>query len=420
MTADPTRCPPVHDLERLLAEALGVAERDAVETHVEACTLCQDQLARLSTTNVLPDIPMAVPASGGPEPEAAFLERLRQLTQAAPAAAGRPSGEWRPAVPRPAPDPRFPDGRLGRYQILDRLAVGGMGVVYRARHVDLDKVVALKVLPAGDIGELNVARFRNEMRAIGGLHHPNIVAAHDAGDAGGVHYLAMDFVDGVDLARLTRRHERLPAAEACEAVRQAALGLQHAFERGLVHRDLKPSNLILSRAGTVQVLDLGLARAVGGPSERLTASGALLGTADYLAPEQWERPHAADVRADVYGLGCTLYHLLAGRPPFVGEQYANPMAKMRGHHQDAPPPITAVRPDLPAGLVAVLNRMLAKDPARRPQTPAEVAEALRPYAAGADLVRLLDASEGADESGPPAARTPGPATRETLPGPGRV
>jgi CHAT domain-containing protein len=417
MIADQTPCPPVNDLERLLAEALSDSERDAVETHVEACTLCQDQLTRLSATNVHSVIPVvAGPAAVDPEPEGAFLERLRQLAQNPAAVAGRSNGEWRPTVPKPHPDPRFPDGRVGRYEVLDRIAVGGMGVVYRARHVDLDKVVALKVLPAGDVGELNVARFRNEMRAIGGLRHPNIVTAHDAGDANGVHYLAMDFVDGVDLARLTRRHERLPVAEACEAIRQAALGLHHAFERGLVHRDLKPSNLMLARNGIVQVLDLGLARAAGAPAERLTITGALLGTADYLAPEQWEQPHKADVRADVYGLGCTLYHLLAGRPPFVGEKYANPMAKMRGHYEDSPPPITAARPDLPPGLAAILVRMLAKDPAARFQTPAEVAAALRPFAAGADLVRLLDSSGVAVESTIEAARTPGPATRETMPG----
>ncbi len=139
MTTDLTPCPPIDDLERLLAEALSASERDAVEAHVEACTLCQDQLTRLSATNVHSVIPVvAGPVGADPEPEAAFLERLRQLAQDPAAVAGRSGGEWRPTVPKPAPDPRFPDGRLGRYEVLERIAVGGMGVVYRARHVDLD------------------------------------------------------------------------------------------------------------------------------------------------------------------------------------------------------------------------------------------------------------------------------------------
>src|SRR5262249_12116432 len=157
---------------------------------------------------------------------------------------------------------------------------------------------------------------------IGKLDHPNIVVAHDAGESRGVHFLVMEWVDGMDLARVVERHGRLPAADACEAVRQAAVGLQHAYERGLVHRDGKPSNAMLARDGRVRLLDLGLARSFGeAAADTLTAKGALLGTADYLAPEQWDQPHAADTRADIYSLGCTLYHLLTGRPPFAGDAY---------------------------------------------------------------------------------------------------
>jgi hypothetical protein len=166
----------------------------------------------------------------------------------------------------------------------------------------------------------------------------------------------------------------------------------------------------------VQVLDLGLARAAGDdPSERLTSKGALLGTADYLAPEQWEHPESADIRADIYGLGCTLYHLLAGRPPFDNDRNSAILARMRAHQEQPPPPIAKARPDVPPGLAAILNRMLAKDPADRFQTPAELAEALRPFAAGADLARLLDAD--ATAAGPAeAAVTPGPAALETAMG----
>src|SRR4051812_37925435 len=299
MTANPTACPSVGDLERLLAEDLRGAERDTVESHVEACVTCQEQLARLSTPSFRSVAGDPDGTGPDPEPDERFLRLLRESPPR--------TGDTASAPPLAGPDAaRFPGGRLGRYEILEKLASGGMGAVYRARHVELGKVVALKVLPAGDLSEVSLARFKNEMRAIGRLHHPHIVAAHDAGDIDGVHYLAMDLVDGVDLARLVKRHGRLSVADACEAVRQAALGLQHAFEKGLVHRDVKPSNLMLARGGLVQVLDLGLARACeDSPSERLTSKGAMLGTADYLAPEQWEHPHAADTRADIYSLRCT-------------------------------------------------------------------------------------------------------------------
>jgi hypothetical protein len=295
-----------------------------------------------------------------------------------------------------------------------------MGAVFKARHAELGKVVALKVLPAGRMDEARVARFKNEIRAIGRLDHPNIVAAHDAGELGGVHFLVMDFVEGQDLALVLERRGRLSVPEACEVVRQAALGLQHAFERGLVHRDVKPSNLMLARGGRVQLLDLGLARSFAeGNADTLTAQGMLLGTADYLAPEQWERAHAADTRADIYSLGCTFYHLLAGRPPFVGGQYETVPQKMRAHLDTPPPPIGRLCPQVPAGLAAVLDRMLAKGPADRFQSPAEVAEALRPFTTGADLAGLLGTGAAIPSAGVP---TPAPGLWETSQertGPGR-
>ncbi|HEX3147922.1 MAG TPA: serine/threonine-protein kinase [Gemmataceae bacterium] len=407
MAANSIACPSLGDLERLLAEELRGAERDSVEAHVEVCPPCQEQLSRLSAPSFHSVISAGEGASSEVEPDDGFLHRLRGLfSQTADAQNHRPlSG---------ADVARFPDRRLGRYEILEKLATGGMGAVYKARHIELGKIVAVKVLPAGDQGELSLARFKNEMRAIGRLDHPHIVAAHDAGDADGVHYLAMDLVDGVDLARLVQKHGPLPLPAACAAVRQAALGLQHAFEKGLVHRDIKPSNLMLARGGIVQVLDLGLARASDEPpSERLTSQGAMLGTADYLAPEQWDRPQGVDVRADVYGLGCTLYHLLAGRPPFAGGRYTTMMAKMRAHHDETPPPIDQAVPGVPPELVAVLDRMLAKDPADRFATPADVAEALRPFADESSLVRLANASDGSRLSTPESAVTPGPALLET-------
>src|SRR5262249_29541361 len=212
----------------------------------------------------------------------------------------------------------------------------------------------------------------------------------DGGQIEGVHFLVMGFVEGADLARLVQRHGTLSVADACEAVRQAALGLQHAFGRELGHPGVKPSHLMLARGGVVRVLDLGIARSFGEApvAERLTATGMLLGTADYLAPEQWENPHAVDTRADVYSLGCTLYHLLAGRPPF-GAGHDSILKKMRAHLEAPVPPIAQARSDVPAELASALEGMLAKNPADRFATPGEVAEALQPFTAGANLAVLL-------------------------------
>ncbi len=399
MGADVGLCPSPRQLERLLAEQLGDPERASVEAHVEQCPTCQGTLDRLIGA---PPTVSVSPAGGHPEDSAAepggdFLDRVKQRP---------PQRE----APRTAAADWLVGGRLGQYEVLGKLGKGGMGAVYKARHVELGKLVAIKVLPAEQVCEANVARFRHEVRAMGKLEHPNIVAAHDAGEHRGVRYLVMALVDGVDLGRLVELRGPLPVADACELARQAAVGLQHAFEQGLVHRDVKPQNLMLARDGVVKVLDLGLARSFGdAAAETLTAAGSLLGTADYLAPEQWDSPHAVDTRADVYALGCTLYHLVAGRPPFAA--YRSILMKMQAHQEVPPPPVTDLRPDAPAGLAAVLDRMLAKAPADRFTTPAEVAEALRPFAAGAEPARLIDADTTAAPA--EAAATPGPGALKT-------
>jgi serine/threonine protein kinase len=405
MGADVSPCPPRLQLERLLAEQLGGPERATVEAHVESCSTCQDRLDRL--IGAPPPVSSAPrtgirPGDAAPEPGDAFLDRLKQRS---------PSHD----VPPPSAVAGWlENGRLGQYEVLGPLGTGGMGSVYRARHVELGKLVALKVLPVERVCEVNIARFRQEARALGLLDHPNIVAAYDAGEHRGVRYLVMALVDGVDLGQLVERRGPLPVADACELIRQAATGLQHAYERGLVHRDVKPQNLMLAANGTVKVLDLGLARAFGDTTaETLTAVGAMLGTADYLAPEQWDSPHEADTRSDIYALGCTLYHLIAGRPPFEG--YRTVLAKLEAHQTIPPPPITNHRPAAPAELTVVLDRMLAKSASDRFATPAEVVEALRPFTAGADLARL-HGTEGVVASTPAAAvATPDPGVLETTP-----
>jgi len=274
---------------------------------------------------------------------------------------------------------------VGPYIILERLGEGGAGQVFKARHQQKGGVVALKVIRKELLADAETcARFRREIQVLSQLDHPNIVRALDAGSSGGTLYLALEFVEGSDLGRMVKQCGPLPVLQACAYMRQAALGLQHAHERGLVHRDIKPHNLIMSlRDGLIKVADLGLARLPRlnhlpaadhtAGTGTLTPNNALIGTPDYMAPEQAIEFHSADIRADIYSLGCTFYYLLTGQPPFPGGTLAQTLLR---HQQAAPPAIDKLRGDLMPGLGAVLARMLAKRPEDRYQTPAAVATAL--------------------------------------------
>jgi hypothetical protein len=287
-------------------------------------------------------------------------------------------------------------GRIRDYELLEKLGEGGMGTVYKAMHVNLERQVAVKILPRDKLVDPQaVARFKREMKAVGQLVHPNIVLAHDAGEADGQHYLVMELVEGLDLTQLVARLGPLPVADACELVRQAALGLEHAHHFGLVHRDIKPSNLILTSAGQTKILDLGLALLNSAqPASGLTGDCQVMGTADFMAPEQAADSHAVDIRADIYSLGCTLYKLLTGEPPFAGSQYRTPLNKLMAHAQTAPVPIYQVRGGVPAELSNIIGRMLAKSPAERHATPQDIAVALKPFCKGSDLAALYARAAG--------------------------
>jgi serine/threonine-protein kinase len=273
---------------------------------------------------------------------------------------------------------------LGQYVVLALLGEGGMGKVLKARHRLMKRVVALKVIrPALLADPRAVQRFRREIEAVSRLSHPNIVAAYDANQVGDTHFLVMEYVEGTDLARVVKERGPLPAGVACEYVRQAAVGLQHAHEQGLVHRDIKPHNLLLAKApgsppagwGVVKLLDMGLARLHSADGDGLTNTGAVMGTPDFIAPEQAADSHRVDIRADLYSLGCTLYFLLTGEPPFPGGTL---LEKLFKHQYVAPRPVELRRPDLPPGVAAAVGKLLAKRPEERYQTPAELAEALAP------------------------------------------
>lgn len=286
-------------------------------------------------------------------------------------------------------------GRIGPYELLEKLGEGGMGAVYKALHSSLEKIVALKILSKDRLNPQAISRFKREMKAVGKLDHPNIVRATDAGEASGDHFLVMEYVEGIDLAELLRRVGPLAAADACELARQTAVGLQHAHQRGLVHRDIKPSNIMLAwsdeHAPTVKILDMGLAllsEPAAAMSGELTATGQLMGTLEYMSPEQSLDTHQVDIRADIYSLGATLHKLLCGKAPFSGERFNTAGKFLVALATETPPSIRTQRNDLPKDLVAIVDRMLARDPAERPATPAEVVQALAPFASGADLTRL--------------------------------
>jgi serine/threonine protein kinase len=301
-----------------------------------------------------------------------------------------------------------------RYRILEQIGAGGMGTVYKAEHRVMERVVALKVIsPALTAVPGAVERFHREVKAAARLSHPNIVTAYDAEQAGDCHFLVMEFVTGTNLATVVRQRGPLPVGLACGYIRQVALGLQHAFEQGMVHRDIKPHNLMLTSGGRVKILDFGLARFASEttPALALTQASQIMGTPDYMAPEQATDARSADIRADLYSLGCSLYHLVAGRPPFADLPVIH---KLMAHLECAPEPITAFEPSVPPGLVAVLDRLLAKDPARRYQTPAEVARALGPFVTGAAASKSA-AKEPSPQAAPAAVTAPTERSRPSLP-----
>jgi serine/threonine protein kinase len=339
---------------------------------------------------------------------------------------------------------------MGQFQILDRLGEGGISQVFKAWDGARGRVVALKVL-RNDLAVNGdaVRQFQRELQAITRLSHPNIIKTFDASHEGVVDFFAMEFVEGMDLDRFVQRVGPLPVEQACDYARQVAQGLQHAHQMGLVHRDIKPANLFLLHPPLpptpgvpfkrgpdpiVKIIDWGLARCLKtSPTDGTNASveqaeeekGRLIGTADYIAPEQARDASLVDIRADLYSLGCTMYYLLAGRPPFVGPSL---MQKLHQHQEAEPVNLRLLRPDVPEELEGLISRMLAKRPEDRPQIPLLVVTPLRRFCAAAGGVAgRVPPAPGAtprptsSHELPPAASTvnlPRPATHTALPRPG--
>ena len=378
MPAEASHHPPPDELQAFLQGRLSGAAQDRVERHVEVCNDCCDRLRLI--------------------PEDSLMDRLRAHETMAMASESSAENIRRATVTSGSGSHAIPKELRNhpRYQITGRLGVGGMGVVYRAEHRLMERPVALKVLSPRLLGNpAAVERFRVEVRAAARLSHPNIVAAWDADEAGGLQMLVMEFIDGISIARQVEKAGPIPLRHACNFARQAALGLQHALEKGMVHRDIKPQNLMLTRDSCVKILDFGLARFAqeGTPLKTfhtnpdttqnradgdsvpigLTREGSALGTPEFMAPEQILNARTADIRADIFSLGCTLFFMLTGRSPFPE---AAAMARLISPLHRTAPNIDEILPGTPTTLVELLKRMLATNPADRPQTPREVADAL--------------------------------------------
>lgn len=267
--------------------------------------------------------------------------------------------------------------RVGKYRVISHLATGGMGAVYKARDEELGRIVALKIL-VRDLANKpeRVDRFRKEARHAARLNHENIVTIYEFGEFEDLQFLALEYVDGVDLLHYIAERGQLDPEEACNIITQAATALEHSFEQGIIHRDVKPSNLLVTRRRDqllVKLTDLGIARDLDGDSHRMTGAGLIVGTIDYLAPEQARDSAKADIRSDIYSLGCTLYEMLSGHPPFKGSV----TELVYKHAEEMPPDIRTIQPAVSSGLNFILHKMMAKKPADRYQTPTELLTDLR-------------------------------------------
>jgi serine/threonine protein kinase/formylglycine-generating enzyme required for sulfatase activity len=269
---------------------------------------------------------------------------------------------------------------LGDYVLLGKIGAGGMGQVFKAKHRRMDRIVAIKLLPAAMTKDADsIKRFEREVKAAAKLIHPNIVAAYDAGEARGIHYLVMEHVDGQDLAHVAKAAGKLTVNQVTDFVLQAARGLAYAHSKGVIHRDIKPANLLLDKEGVVKILDMGLARfeaLEAGPAaaqEGLTQSGQVMGTVDYMAPEQAFDTRRADARADIYSLGCSMYRLLMNENVYGGESLVQ---KLMAHREKPIPDLCKLRADVPPAVDAVFQKMMAKDPADRYPSAAQLVSAL--------------------------------------------
>jgi serine/threonine protein kinase len=405
MPANPVTHPPADALRAYGLGKLDDTTAEGVLRHLESCPDCRRLVATQPGDSFLDRLRDAHGSSGTPHPSKSLTALTKDLPAAVPVS----------AVPNLPPEL----ANNPQYEILRELGRGGMGVVYLAKNRLMDRLEVLKVVNRALLDKPQAAeRFLREIRAAAKLSHNNVVKAHSALMLGELLVFAMEYVEGDDLDKVVKQQGPLPVAHACYYAYHAALGLQHAHEHQMVHRDIKPHNLILSRQGKkhiVKVLDFGLAKATreGNTDPALTGEGMMLGTPAYIAPEQARDAAGADIRADIYSLGCTLYYLLTGTPPFPG---TSAIQVLHGHLMREATPLSQVRQEVPAELAAVVAKMMAKDPAQRYQKPIEVAQALAPFVkSGSKSAGAKGGSQGGVVDLPPFGEAGSKSVPPTLP-----
>ena len=409
-------CPTSDRLQDYVLGKLPEQESDELYGHLAGCDCCQQQL---EASDSLSDSFIGQIKTGHEsesfQQEPALLVATDRAKDLGALMTRRPLGEaevqeLEGLENRNAsePLPRF----IGEYQIDRVLGLGGMGTVYLGHHTKLDRAVALKVISRHRLADPKTqGRFAAEMKAVGRMNHPNIVVAHDAREVDGTAVLVTEYIDGLNVGSILRRVGTLSVADAAQIACEVARALVAIDCAGLIHRDVKPSNIMVSRTGQVKLLDLGLARlqdSAGDPwiAERSTTlTGQVLGTVDYIAPEQINEGRNVDIRADIYALGCTLFRMLTGQAVFDDAQYPTAFAKMTAHVQITPPLLGQVAENIPAPLVELVAEMLAKDPALRPQTPQALVERLALFTTGANLSELLDQASASEEKPRTAVRS---------------
>jgi serine/threonine protein kinase len=377
-----TQCPDRSRLMTFYAGNLPDDQSDELVQHLSECTSCQCEVETFndaddSLIHNLRQTDAHDSVSDEPACELGIFRALGTLAFSA-----ETTNQWNS-------EPESLPSRIGEYEIVKSIGRGGMGNIYLAKHEKLQRLVAIKILANHRLYDPRAKRrFESEMRALGGLSHPNIVTAHDARDIDGTAVLVTEYIEGYDLSDLVRRTGPLSIENACEIMRQVANALQYTCNLGIVHRDIKPSNIMLSRTGEVKLLDLGLARLDWAESvQEITGTGQTMGTADYISPEQVTDPRTVDVRSDIYSLGATLYKLLTGRAPF--EEQSTVFAKLTAHVSGDVPSVRSLRPDVPIGLERIIETMLRKRPEGRQQHPESIAEQLAKYASNATLETLV-------------------------------
>ena len=400
--------PTQSQLQAFAQGRLSAGELAAIEIHIHDCEDCCRNLANALTDDPLARLAREVHARDTSTREPAPVD-TRLMNRDDSASVAVEGDVHHPDSANSESEPELVPSQLRahpRYRIVRILGKGGMGVVWLAEHQMMQRMVALKVISSRyTSGREAIERFRQEVRAAARLTHPNIVTAFDAEQAGELHFLVTEYVDGRSLEQWVQQHGVLTVAQACSTIRQVCHGLQHAHDQGMIHRDIKPQNLMQAKNGKIKILDFGLARLeqlaekvsqTAKTEMSLTAVGMVLGTPDYMAPEQAADASSADARSDIYSLGCTLFFLLAGRAPFEAGSF---MEMISSGMQRPLTALNSLRSDLPSELRRVIEKMTAPLPENRFRSAAEVADALAPFCPPVQAVTdSVRAKAGADKS----------------------